>query len=68
MAATARTKPATLDTVTGSCRINMPKRTVTIALSPQMGITTDTGPLAMAIYKVRMAMAIGIAMRMAYQK
>ena len=52
IAAIAKTRPDIFSTVTISSRINIPRIAVITALSEIIGITTDNGPLWIAIYMV----------------
>jgi hypothetical protein len=53
----AKTRPNIFSMVTISSRINMPRIAVITALSEKMGITTDIGPLCIAIYRVMIPIA-----------
>ena len=68
IAAIAKTRPNNFSIVTVSFRINMPKMAVIIALSEYTGITTDTGPLWIAIYRVMIPIARSRDIRKVYPK
>ncbi len=57
IAAIAKTRPVIFSTVTVSSRINIPRIAVITALSEKIGITTDIGPLWIAIYRVMIPIA-----------
>ena len=68
IAATAKTRPDIFSTVTVSSRTNMPRAAVIMALREKIGITIDTGPLWIAIYRVMRPIARSRDIRKVYPK